>query len=59
MPSDTDLTKAKEIKARGVPKEQMPIGNHWADQGAKKGMQHHNIDWQEHQEADDRSPLPA
>ena len=32
----------------------MLIGNHWADQEAKKGMHSHNIDWQEYQEADDR-----
>ena len=54
MPSHTDLTKAKELEARGGPKEQMLIGNHWADQEAKKGMHSHNIDWQEYQEAGDR-----
>ena len=31
----------------------MLIGNHWADNEAKRGMQYHCIDWREHQEADD------
>ena len=47
VPSHTDLTKAKELQARGGPKESMLIGNHWADQEAKKGMRFHDIHWQE------------
>ena len=44
-PSHTDLSETKELQARGRPKESMLIGNHWADQEAKMGMQFQNIDW--------------
>ena len=57
VPSHMDLTKAKELQAKGGPEERMLVGNHWADREAKKGMQSHNIDWQEYQEADDRTFL--
>ena len=54
VPSHTDLANAKELQEKGGPQERMLIGNHWADNEAKRGMQHHNIDWREYQEADDR-----